>query len=54
LSARGTSTLLNNVLLSAHFRVADDPGSIRRSIRIVVRVRLVTMKNPKSFLILKG
>jgi hypothetical protein len=26
LSARGTSTLLNNVLLSAHFRLADDPG----------------------------
>ena len=25
LSARGTSTLLNNALLSAHFRVADQP-----------------------------
>jgi hypothetical protein len=24
LSARGTSTLLNNALLSAHFRIADD------------------------------
>src|SRR5882724_9758225 len=27
LSARGTSTLLNNVLLSAHFRIADHPGA---------------------------
>jgi hypothetical protein len=25
LSARGTSTLLNNALLSAHFRIADKP-----------------------------
>src|SRR5882672_1725852 len=30
LSARGTSTLLNNALLSAHFRLADDPGVIAR------------------------
>src|ERR1019366_8935836 len=29
LSARGTSTLLNNALLSAHFRLADNPGSER-------------------------
>jgi len=34
--------------------VADDPGSIRRSIRMVVRVRLVRMKTPKPFSILKG
>ena len=33
LSARGTSTLLNNALLSAHFRVADDPGVIAPSTR---------------------
>jgi len=26
LSARGTSTLLNNALLSAHFLFADNPG----------------------------
>jgi hypothetical protein len=26
LSARGTSTLLNNALLSTHFRLADDSG----------------------------
>src|SRR6267154_1532884 len=26
LSARGTLTLLNNALLSAHFRLADKPG----------------------------
>ncbi len=31
LSARGTSTLLNSALLSAHFRVADQPGSGRVS-----------------------
>jgi hypothetical protein len=37
-----------------YFRFADDPGFIRRIIRSIVRVRLVTMKNPKSFLILKG
>src|SRR5271165_5429854 len=30
LSARGTSTLLNNTLLSAHFRFADFPGMIGR------------------------
>src|ERR1700730_18533347 len=30
LSARGTSTLLNNALLSAHFRIAEDtPGMCR-------------------------
>src|SRR5882762_3460328 len=29
LSARGTSTLLNNALLSTHFRVADHPGAMR-------------------------
>src|SRR5690348_11146738 len=29
LSARGTSTLLNNALLSAHFRLADDPPNFR-------------------------
>src|SRR5207237_9272093 len=28
LSARGTSTLLNNALLSAHFRLADNVESI--------------------------
>jgi hypothetical protein len=28
LSARGTSTLLNNALLSAHFRFADDTPDI--------------------------
>jgi hypothetical protein len=28
LSARGTSTLLNNALLSAHFRFADQSGTI--------------------------
>ena len=28
LSARGTSTLLNNALLSAHFRIADKPHGI--------------------------
>jgi hypothetical protein len=27
LSAGGTSTLLNNALLSAHFRIADDTAS---------------------------
>src|SRR5689334_1950194 len=31
LSARGTSTLLNNALLSAHFRFADDPGVVLAS-----------------------
>src|SRR6266851_4158113 len=30
LSARGTSTLLNNALLSAHFRLADDRPRMRR------------------------
>jgi|ERR1700674_410252 len=30
LSARGTSTLLNNALLSTHFRLADDTSGIRR------------------------
>src|SRR5258707_11695678 len=34
--------------------VADTPGSIRRSIRIVVRVRLFTVKTLKSFWIQKG
>src|SRR5258708_39811294 len=28
LSARGTSTLMNNALLSAHFRIADNPRAI--------------------------
>jgi hypothetical protein len=28
LGARGTSTLLNNALLSARFRIADNPGAI--------------------------
>jgi hypothetical protein len=27
LSARGTSTLQNNALLSTHFRLADNPGA---------------------------
>jgi hypothetical protein len=31
LSARGTSTLLNNALLSAHFRLADYSLGIRRT-----------------------
>src|SRR5882724_5049679 len=31
LSARGTSTLLNNALLSAHFRVADQLSTIASS-----------------------
>ena len=30
LSARGTSTLLNSALLSAHFRIADHPETTRR------------------------
>jgi hypothetical protein len=34
LSARGTSTLLNNALLSAHFLFADDPGAEQVSITI--------------------
>src|SRR6267143_2748361 len=34
LSARGTSTLLNNALLSAHFRIADNPPGISVSLQV--------------------
>ena len=36
LSARGTSTLLNNALLSAHFRLADHPPGTRKTESIQV------------------
>ena len=42
-SARGTSTLLNNALLSGHFRVADQPPTLktlRRTQRLPSELRL--------------
>src|SRR6202048_4234275 len=52
LSARGTSTLLNNALLSAHFRFADNPPGTRKLSSISLVNECVGMKssfeNPRS------